>query len=174
MSMDVGGAKGGVKSDINVTPLVDVMLVLLIIMMLDRAAAAAGRRADAADGGQHAPTSRTRPTRPSSTSTRNSKLYVNAIEVAEADARRRGSQTSSRTRPRQTVYLKGDKDAPYGAIMKMMDALRKAGIETVALITETAGSRQPGREASNVITPTCTTAPRRVVKAAKRPRPRRT
>ena len=34
MSMDVGGAKGAVKSDINVTPLVDVMLVLLIIMML--------------------------------------------------------------------------------------------------------------------------------------------
>ena len=34
MSMDVGGTKGGVKSDINVTPLVDVMLVLLIIMML--------------------------------------------------------------------------------------------------------------------------------------------
>ena len=34
MSMDVGGGKGGVKSDINVTPLVDVMLVLLIIMML--------------------------------------------------------------------------------------------------------------------------------------------
>ena len=44
MAMDVGGAKGGVKSDINVTPLVDVMLVLLIIMMLDRPAAAAGRR----------------------------------------------------------------------------------------------------------------------------------
>ena len=34
MSMDVGGSKGGVKADINVTPLVDVMLVLLIIMML--------------------------------------------------------------------------------------------------------------------------------------------
>ena len=34
MSMDVGGAKGGVKSDINVTPLVDVMLVLLIIVIL--------------------------------------------------------------------------------------------------------------------------------------------
>src|SRR5688500_4930823 len=34
MSMDVGGAKGGLKGDINVTPLVDVMLVLLIIMML--------------------------------------------------------------------------------------------------------------------------------------------
>ena len=34
MAMDLGGAKGGVKADINVTPLVDVMLVLLIIMML--------------------------------------------------------------------------------------------------------------------------------------------
>ena len=34
MAMDMGGAKGGVKSDINVTPLVDVMLVLLIIMMI--------------------------------------------------------------------------------------------------------------------------------------------
>ena len=34
MAMDLGGAKGGIKSDINVTPLVDVMLVLLIIMML--------------------------------------------------------------------------------------------------------------------------------------------
>ena len=31
MSMDVGGAKGGIKADINVTPLVDVMLVLLIM-----------------------------------------------------------------------------------------------------------------------------------------------
>ena len=34
MAMDIGGAKGGVKSDINVTPLCDVMLVLLIIMMI--------------------------------------------------------------------------------------------------------------------------------------------
>ena len=34
MSMDIGGAKGGLKADINVTPLVDVMLVLLIIMMV--------------------------------------------------------------------------------------------------------------------------------------------
>ena len=34
MSMDLGGAKGGIKSDINVTPLVDIMLVLLIIFMV--------------------------------------------------------------------------------------------------------------------------------------------
>jgi len=34
MSMDVGSSKDGIKSDINVTPLVDVMLVLLIIIMI--------------------------------------------------------------------------------------------------------------------------------------------
>ena len=42
------------------------------------------------------------------------------------------------------VYLKGDTDAKYGAIMDMMDALRKAQIDTVALITE----RQGGAEAN--------------------------
>ena len=43
----------------------------------------------------------------------------------------------------RTVYLKGDRDAPYGAIMEMMDALRKAGIETVGLITEKPGGNLP-------------------------------
>ena len=47
----------------------------------------------------------------------------------------------------RTVYLKGDTDAPYSAIMQMMDALRKAGIDTVGLITERpgAGSGTPAR-----------------------------
>jgi len=40
------------------------------------------------------------------------------------------------------VYLKGDKDAQYGAIMDAMDALRKAQIENIALITER--KNQPG------------------------------
>ena len=53
MSMDLGGAKGGVKSDINVTPLVDVMLVLLIIMMLIAPMLQQGVERQAADGGQH-------------------------------------------------------------------------------------------------------------------------
>ena len=53
MSMDVGGAKGGVKSDINVTPLVDVMLVLLIIMMLVAPMLQQGVSVQAADGRQH-------------------------------------------------------------------------------------------------------------------------
>jgi biopolymer transport protein ExbD len=51
--MDVGGSKGGIKADINVTPLVDVMLVLLIIMMLVAPLLNRARR-EAAAGRQHA------------------------------------------------------------------------------------------------------------------------
>ena len=66
MSMDVGGAKGGIKSDINVTPLVDVMLVLLIIMMIVAPLLAEGRDRAAARRRPTASTSRTRRSRRSS------------------------------------------------------------------------------------------------------------
>jgi len=65
----------------------------------------------------------------------NSRLYVNSLEVPEADVITR-LQTILEDKTDRTVYLKGDQDAPYSAIMKMMDALRKAGIDTVGLITE--------------------------------------
>jgi len=68
----------------------------------------------------------------------NSKLYVNTIQVLEADVVGR-LQTVLEDKKEKTVYLKGDKDAPYSAIMKMMDALRKAQIDTVGLITERPG-----------------------------------
>ena len=134
MSMDVGGAKGGLKADINVTPLVDVMLVLLIIMMIIApllqqgvvltlpAALNAVDKPDTQDQTVVAIDS-------------NSRLWVNSLEVPEADVIPR-LQSILEDKTDRTVYLKGDKDAPYSAIMKMMDALRKAGIEQVGLITE--------------------------------------
>jgi len=134
MAMDVGGAKGGLKADINVTPLVDVMLVLLIIMMIIApllqqgvvltlpAAVNAVDKPDTQDQTVVAIDS-------------NSRLWVNSLEVPEADVIPR-LQSILEDKTDRTVYLKGDKDAPYSAIMKMMDALRKAGIEQVGLITE--------------------------------------
>ena len=55
-------------------------------------------------------------------------------------------QTVLETAKDRTVYLKGDREAPYGAIMTMMDALRKAGIETVGLITERRGGNLPAEK----------------------------
>ncbi len=134
MAMDVGGAKGGLKADINVTPLVDVMLVLLIIMMIVAPLLQQGviltlpPAANAAD----------KPDTQDQTVVAidaNSKLWVNSLEVPEADVVAR-LQAILENKVDRTVYLKGDVDAPYAAIMKMMDALRKAGIDTVGLITE--------------------------------------
>jgi biopolymer transport protein TolR len=132
--MDVGGAKGGVKSDINVTPLVDVMLVLLIIMMIvapllqkgvDLTLPQAGNTAEKPDTQEQAVVY----------IDGQSRLYVNAIEATETEIVRRLTEFLE-TASEKTVYLKGDKDAPYSAIMKMMDTLRAAKIESVALITD--------------------------------------
>lgn len=137
MSMDVGGAKGGPKSDINVTPLVDVMLVLLIIVMLIAPMMQKGvdvKLPEADNSGD-------KPDTADQTVVHigpDSKLYVNAIEVSEGEAVTR-LQAALEDKADKIVYLKGDKEAPYGAIMKMMDALRGAGIESVGLITEKKG-----------------------------------
>jgi biopolymer transport protein ExbD len=134
MAMDVGGAKGGVKSDINVTPLVDVMLVLLIIMMLIAPMLQQGvdLQLPVASNTTEKPDTADQTTVYVDA---NSVLYINAIPMQEGDLVAR-LKTILEEKSEKTVYLKGDKDAPYGAIMKMMDALRGAQIETVALITD--------------------------------------
>jgi biopolymer transport protein ExbD len=72
-----------------------------------------------------------------------SRMYINQIEVAPQDvASRLGNVLADKVD--RTVYLKGDTNAPYSAIMDMMDALRKAGIETVGLITERPGGTMGG------------------------------
>jgi biopolymer transport protein ExbD len=131
--MDLG-SKGSVKSDINVTPLVDVMLVLLIIMMLIAPmlqqgvavtmpeAANTGDKPDTQDQTVVAIDSR-------------GAFYVNAIPVAPDDLIPRILRVLE-DKKEKIVYLKGDKDAKYAAIMDAMDAFRKAQIENIALITE--------------------------------------
>jgi len=135
MAMDVGGAKGGVKADINVTPLVDVMLVLLIIVML--IAPMLQNQVQV-----HMPEASNTKDKPDTSDQTvvhvdaNGRLYVNGKPFATKDeAIVRLLEVMERATDK-TVYLKGDREAPYGAIMSMMDALRKAKIETVGLITE--------------------------------------
>ena len=142
MSMDVGGAKGGLKADINVTPLVDVMLVLLIIVMLIAPMLQKGIDVTLPE----AENTLDKPDTADQTVVhidRNSKLFVNAVAVDETAAIAR-LLTVLESKADKIVYLKGDKDAPYSAIMKMMDALRGAGIETVGLITEKKGGNVGG------------------------------
>ena len=135
MAMDVGGAKGGVKSDINVTPLVDVMLVLLIIMMLIAPLLQKGVDLTL-------PTARNRADKPDTADQTvvyidaQGKLFVNTVLAQSQDDAVTRLQAAFDNKTDRTVYLKGDADAPYGAIMSMMDALRKAGIDSVSLIAD--------------------------------------
>jgi biopolymer transport protein TolR len=141
MAMDVGGAKGGVKSDINVTPLVDVMLVLLIIMMVIAPMLNQGVQLTLPDANNSNPKPDTSDQTVVSVDSAG-QLYVNAMgPIQQSDVIKRLTDTFEQ-KGQKLVYLKGDTDAPYGAIMDMMDALRKAQIDQVALITEK--KKQPG------------------------------
>ena len=135
MAMDLGGAgRGAVKSDINVTPLVDVMLVLLIIMMLvapmlqkgvDVRLPEAGNTIDKPESQEQTVLAVTADRR----------YYVNGLQVPEAQLLER-LQTALEEKREKVVLIKGDTDAPYGSIMTVMDRLREAQIEDIGLITE--------------------------------------
>jgi biopolymer transport protein TolR len=132
--MDVGSTKGGVKSDINVTPLVDVMLVLLIIMMLIAPMLQQGVAVSMPETVHRSDKPDTQDQTVVTVDAVN-RFYVNAIPVPKEDLATR-VQTALEDKKEKIVYLKGDKDAKYSAIMEAMDALRKAQIENIALITE--------------------------------------
>ena len=143
MAMDVGGSKGGPKSDINVTPLVDVMLVLLIIMMLIAPMLQQGVpvKLPVADNTVDKPETQEQTVLHIDAANR---FYVNGIEYPRAEIGDR-VRTVLESRNERIVLIKGDQDASYSAIMAAMDELRKAAIEDIGLITE---RRTPPGEAA--------------------------
>jgi biopolymer transport protein TolR len=134
MAMDLGGAKGGVKSDINVTPLVDVMLVLLIIMMLIAPMLNKGVsvKLPKANNTVEKPQSQDQTIIAIAA---NKAIYLNAKPVPEQElAKRVGDLLESKTE--KIVLIKADQEVEYGAVMAVMDQLRQAAIEDIGLVTE--------------------------------------
>ena len=134
MSMDVGGAKGGLKADINVTPLVDVMLVLLIIMMLIAPMLQQGVSVKLPQASNTADKPETQDQTVVAV-TSDKRLYLNGVPIQEGELQSK-IQTLMETRKEKIVLIKGDEEAPYSAIMSAMDRLREANIENIGLITE--------------------------------------
>ncbi len=134
MAMDVGGQRGAINSQINVTPLVDVMLVLLIIMMLIAPMLQQGVAVTLPESVNRSDKPDTQDQTVVAIDAINH-FYVNAIPVSKDDLVTRVT-SALEDKKEKVVYLKGDKDAKYSAIMDAMDALRKAQIENIALITE--------------------------------------
>jgi biopolymer transport protein ExbD len=134
MAMDVGGAKGGPKSDINVTPLVDVMLVLLIIMMLIAPMLQKGVPVTLPVADNTVDKPETQNQTVVAVDSKN-KFYVDGLQVERSMVADR-VKTKLEDKTERIVLIKGDQDASYSAIMAAMDDLRKAGIEDIGLITE--------------------------------------
>jgi biopolymer transport protein ExbD len=134
MAMDVGGAKGGPKSDINVTPLVDVMLVLLIIMMLIAPMLQKGVPVTLPVADNTVDKPETQNQTVVAVDSKN-KFYVDGIQVERSILADR-VKTKLEDKTERIVLIKGDQDASYSSIMAAMDDLRQVGIEDIGLITE--------------------------------------
>jgi biopolymer transport protein ExbD len=134
MAMDVGGSKGGLKADINVTPLVDVMLVLLIIMMLIAPMLQQGVSVKLPQASNSADKPETQDQTVVAV-TSDKRVYLNGVPIQEAELATK-IQTLMETKKEKIVLIKGDEEAPYSAIMGAMDRLRESNIENIGLITE--------------------------------------
>jgi biopolymer transport protein ExbD len=136
--MDLGGAKGGVKSDINVTPLVDVMLVLLIIMMIVTPMLQQGVAVILPNAVNTVPKPDTQDSVTVAVG-RDGSLYVNAKPTNEAELPTKLNELLE-SKAQKIVFLRADQEAKYGAVMAAMDGLRAAQIEDIALITSSTQS----------------------------------
>ena len=127
-------------ADINVTPLVDVMLVLLIIFMVT---------APMLHQGVSVSLPKTETTNlPSSVEdpiilsiTSDGRYYINETPVARALLRDR-LNAFLRTRRDRTVFLKADRALSVGTVVETLDVLNRMGIENLGFITDTTGNRK--------------------------------
>ena len=119
-----------VLSDINVTPFVDVMLVLLVIFMVTAPLMQQGVDVNLpkAKGKELPPDERI-----SLVIKRDRTVYMNDTPVSMAEMKQK-LEAISKLNP--NVFLKADKDVPYGLVVEVMSEIKEAGIEKLGMITE--------------------------------------
>jgi biopolymer transport protein TolR len=119
-----------VLSEINVTPFVDVMLVLLVIFMVTAPLLQQGVDVNLpkAKGKDLPPDERI-----SLVIKRNRTIYMNDTPISMQEMRRK-LEAISRLNP--NVFLKADKDVPYGLVVEVMGEIKEAGIEKLGMVTE--------------------------------------
>jgi len=135
--MAMGGQNNNraVMAEINVTPLVDVMLVLLVIFMVTAPMMQQGVQVNL-------PKADTKAMTPAEESVvvsvdKNGKLFIDKEEVTAGELRTRLS-TLFATRTKKEVFLKADAGVPYGEVVRTMADIKGAGIERLGMVTEPA------------------------------------
>ena len=150
MGMAVGGSGGGSRrgrrrsgnrpmSDINVTPMVDVMLVLLIVFMVAAPLMTVGVPIDLPKTQAKELNTDSKPVTVTVTTDGATYIGEDAVPFEELTARLATQATEGLE---QRIYVRGDMQANYGSVMKVMGALSGAGYTHIGLITEQAPAGQ--------------------------------
>jgi biopolymer transport protein TolR len=135
MAMDVGGKKSGPKSDINVTPLIDVVLVLLIIFMVLTPSMLKNLPALMPEKQQDEEQSMPPDSALMVEYTAAKELTVNH-EAVTVDALADKLAERLKARRQKVVFFKAEDAAPYGEVVRLLDIARGAGAETLAIVGE--------------------------------------
>jgi biopolymer transport protein TolR len=127
----------GVSAEINVTPLVDVMLVLLIIFMISAPLLTVGVPIDLPQSQAKSLDQEREPLTLSVNEKGQVFLQNTEIKIEElVDKLKAVAKQGAEER----IYVRGDKKVDYGTVMKVMGRLQAAGYRKVALVTEVEGS----------------------------------
>jgi len=127
-----GGRKNGLVSEINVTPLVDVMLVLLIIFMVAAPMMTVGVPIDLPETQAKAMNADTQPITVSVNPAGEIYLQETAIALDEVVAKLEAIATTGYN---ERIYVRGDTAAAYGVVMKVMARISAAGFKNIGLVT---------------------------------------
>ncbi len=137
MAMGVGGSKGGSMSEINMTPMIDVMLVLLIIFMVVTPALAYEAKLPKAK--MSAPEKDDRVTLGVD---KNGQYWIEDVQnpgpipLNQLEGRLKETYATRGNPDDHTLYLKADNNVEYSVVLSAIDAARQAGVRRIGTITE--------------------------------------
>jgi len=120
--------------DINLVPLIDVLLTVLFFYMIVSPMMSRGLDVNL-------PKSESNTVKPEDrivlTVTRSQELFIEKERISISKLRD-VLDSIRRSKPQINVYLRADRDAPYGAVVQVMDIVKRAGIDRLGMVTETA------------------------------------
>ncbi len=135
MAMGGNDDDRGMMAQINVTPLVDVMLVLLVIFMVTAPMMQQGVQVNLPKADTKGMS--TQEDTVIVTVDRQGQTFINKDQVSSGDLRRKLTELFA-TRTKKEVFLKADAGVPYGDVVRAMADIKGAGIERLGMVTEPA------------------------------------